>query len=252
MENSKSIKIAIALLTMLLVSSSLVLVANTITVTPVAANDYGDIMQYDWPVSGHDSQNTRASPGPGPNRGDLLWTFSGLSGAPPVAFDGHIWVYSRSTLYALDPLTGEEDYSGPLNGTPAGFGSGEVAKLDDTYLGYLLTDGVAVYKISDASFVTRYVIDSDRDGITNHVPGSIMYWVWFYDSEDKVIYAPSRTYDTNEPCAVAYDMSDPTHPYIKWVTVLSTPPEALGSGGGMVYFGGYGEGEVFALNATTG
>jgi outer membrane protein assembly factor BamB len=252
MENSKNVKIAIAIMTILLVSSSLVLAANTIEVTPVAATDYGDIMQYDWPQAGHDDEKTRFNPGPGPNRGDQLWTFSGVSGAPPVAFDDHIWVYSRSTLYALDPFTGEEDYSGSLNGTPAGFGSGVVAKLDDTYLGYLLTDGVAVYRIDDASFVTRYVIDSDRDGITNHVPGSIMYWVWFYDREDKVIFAPSRTSDTNEPCAVGYDMSDPTDPYIKWVTKVATPPEALGSGGGLIYFGGYGEGEIFAINATNG
>ena len=83
MKNTKrnnSVKIAIAIVAILLVSSTLVLLGNSIvikssiTATPLSpAKDYGDIMQYEWTTGEANENQTGFSAGPGPDRPDILW-----------------------------------------------------------------------------------------------------------------------------------------------------------------------------------
>jgi outer membrane protein assembly factor BamB len=275
MQTSKRIfTIATLALALLLVSSPFIGPSSPITtvnipsvaqsehVDPITGQPYGDIMQYNWPIQGYDSQNTRFNPGPGPNRADVLWTFRrpdgrSVTGGPLTAIDGKIITYGTSgpdTLYALDPFDGSIIWEAPIvAGGPLGFGTGSVFKVDDTHLGWLTFTGVAFYEIEDGDFVSQFTIDSDVHGLSGLVAGQVLYWAGFYDYEDKLLISAARNTTTNQHMAVAFDCSNPpANATIAWTWGAPTGLEALGSGGGLCFFGGYGEGEIYAINATTG
>jgi len=223
-------------------------------INPETGEPYGDLMQYDWPLPGHDSGNTGFNPGPAPNRPDVLWTRSGVSGGPPVAFNNSIFTYGGGRLLRLDPFTGYEIWNVPINGTPIGFGCGQLWKIDEQHMGHMNSDGISIYRIADGSLVTRFRVNATIHGIVASVAaGEVYYWGGHYYYEGKIAYFATRNATTNQFVAVALDCSNPTAGVtIKWVTPLPTGVEALGAGDGMVFYGGYGEGEIFALNATTG
>ena len=228
-------------------------------INPWTGQPYGDIMQYEWPVSGGDSGNTRFNPGPAPNRPDILWTFrppggiGGMFGAgPPTAFNGKIFVYNSTHLFALNPFTGVVVWTSRLNGTPIGFTTGSVFKVDDTYLGYICMDRITFHRIDNGAWVSTTRI-TPALGISGLVAGEVLYWGAFFYREYKLAYSAARNLTTNQHMAVAFDCSNPTAgATLKWTCPLPTGVEALGAGGGLVFYGGYGEGEIYAINATTG
>jgi len=275
MQTSKRIfTIATLALALLLVSSPFIGPSSPITtvnipsvaqsehVDPITGQPYGDIMQYDWPIQGYDSQNTRFNPGPGPNRADVLWTArrSGgrsVTGGPLTAMDGKIITYGTSgpdTVCALDPFDGSIIWEAPIvGGGPLGFGTGSVFKVDDTHLGWLTFNGVAFYTLENGTFVSEFVINPAVHGLSGLVAGQVLYWAGFYDYEDKLLISAARNLTTNQHMAVAFDCSNPpANATIAWTWGAPTGLEALGSGGGLCFFGGYGEGEIYAINATTG
>ncbi len=220
---------------------------------------YGDILQYDWPMHMRDSHNTNFNPGPAPDTPNVLWstrrpdTGESISGAPPIAIDGKIIGYGGNQLWAFNAQTGALIWQTEMKGGFRGFGTGAVYQIDDTYIGYEATDGQVVYRISDGQFIAKNVIDAATDGIASLGGFPCMYWGGFYDSENKMKYSIGQKYGTNEPLCIAFDLSNPTAgASIAWTWVAPTGLEHLGSGGGLAYFGGYGEGEIYALNATTG
>jgi outer membrane protein assembly factor BamB len=272
METSKIVAIVTLVLASLLVSSPFIgFASSTVSVLgastsqhvdPITGQPYGDIMQYDWPLSGHDSGNTRFNPGPGPDRADVLWTFRGtrgLSGDPVTAVDGKIIAYYSSwfgggTLYALDPFNGSIIWEAPMPVGPIGFGAGTVFQVDDTYLGMVTMSGVAFHLIENGTQVSSFSVDPVADDlVASFAAGQVLYWGGFYDYENKLAYAAARNATTNQHTAVAMDCSDPAGgASVAWTWGAPTGIEALGSGGGLAFFGGYGEGEVYAINATTG
>jgi outer membrane protein assembly factor BamB len=252
----KTAKIAVAILALLLLSSVLMLLnsaGNT-----VAAQDYGDLMQYDWRMYGRDSHNTRFNPGPAPNTPNVIWQTRSPTGGrirdgPPTAFDGKVFVNDRTNIYAHDALTGALLYETPMYGRFRGFGTGGVWKIDDTYFGYEARDGIVIYRIATGEFVHKFEIEPEVDGITNPGGFPCMYWGGFYDYENKMKYSIARDYATNAPVCIGFDLSSPaTGATLAWKWFAPTGLEHLGSGGGLAFFGGYGEGEIYALNATTG
>ena len=271
METSKRI-VAIVTLVLALLMFSLPFIgfSNSTPITvnvkervdPVTGQPYGDLLQYEWTSLGGNSQNTRYSAGPAPNRPEVLWTFDrptgqSLTGAPITAFDGKVFTYGTSgpdTLYAVHPFTGAMIYEAPMNGTPIGFGTGSIFKVDDTYMGYITSNGISFYETANGNFVSRKIL-SDADGIAggNLIAGQVLYWGGFWDYENKMAYSAGRNSVTNQHMAVALDCSNPVAgAEVAWTYGVSTGIEALGSGGGLAFFGGYGEGEIYAINATTG
>ena len=277
METSKRIVAIVTLvLALLLISSPFIgFASSTVSVLgastsqhvdPITGQPYGDIMQYDWPIQGHDSQNTRFNPGPGPDRADVLWTFrrpptgGSVSGGPVTAIDGKIityyapWFGPGAAIYAVDPFNGSLIWEAPIvGGGVLGFGTGTIFQVDDTHLGFLTFNGVAFYEIEDGDFVSEFVMDSDVHDLSGLVAGQVLYWAGFYDYEDKLLLSAARNLTTNQHMAVAFDCSNPpANATIAWTWGAPTGIEALGSGGGLAFFGGYGEGEIYAINATTG
>jgi outer membrane protein assembly factor BamB len=269
-------KLALAIIAVLLVSSSLVLLNS---VEPVLAQSQSELLaddMYGWPVGpGHDSGNTWFNPGPAPNKPDILWstrrpdTGGSLSTEPLVAFDGKLFIHGgggffgggAATLYALDPFTGSMIWSTPLTyGAPRGFGTSTYWKVADGYIGYETSDDIVVLRTSDGSLVGHY--EKDDDLYTNHGGGSVVYWGGFYSSFDNLKLTTARSNpvgdggsypgDTPVHLAVAYDLSDPENPTLAWTWKAPTGIEALCSAPGLAFFGGYGEGEIYAINATTG
>jgi outer membrane protein assembly factor BamB len=260
-------KLALTIIAILVISSSLVLLNSTNTVSAQTQSEMLADDTYGWPVGpGYDSGNTFFNPGPGPNRPDILWTSSvGTSGAPPIAFDGLIFSHSgggffgggSATLYAFDPLTGTVAWSTALtHGSPRGFGTATYFKVAPGYLGYETSNGIVVLSTEDGSEVAY--LDHNSTLYGSHGGGSVMYWGGFWDSYDnlKLTTALSNPVgyggDTPIHLGIAYDLSDPTDPKLAWMWPAPTGIEALGSAPGLAIFGGYGEGQIFAVNATTG
>ena len=265
MEKVKRInrKLALAIAAILLLSSSLVLLNSVNTVSAQYPADLTADDIYGWPVGpGYDSGNTFFNPGPGPNRPDILWqarrpdTGGALSGAPPIAMEGKIFAWGGNRLWAFDALTGKHVANASMRGTPRGFGTATLFKIADGYLAYEASNFIAVHRTDTCEEVGYVAVDTTIMG--SHGGGSVMYWGGFYSSYDKLKLTtalsvpPYHGIDTPVHLAVAYDLSDPENPKLAWTWPAPTGIEALGAAPGLAIFGGYGEGEIYALNATTG
>jgi len=80
MENErKNVKIAVAILAMMVVLSASVLIGKSMIVdssieaTPITTKDYGDLMQYEWTTGGANENQSDFSAGPAPEKPDILW-----------------------------------------------------------------------------------------------------------------------------------------------------------------------------------
>ena len=102
-------KVAIAILALLLVSSSFVMLGNSavvkpsLTATPLSTptTNYGDIMQYPWPQAGYDEGFSCSNPGPGPDRPNVLWKIAPPGSSVVSVFAGKAFVASGTTVYVL-------------------------------------------------------------------------------------------------------------------------------------------------------
>ena len=255
-----------AFLIVLLLSSAIALFAGAESNT---TTDYGNVMQYEWLETGANSENTRFSAGPGPDRPDVLWskssadfysghgTFTGVT----YAWDGKIFSFSGSRIGAYDPFTGNLLWNVTMpSGWSAQSGTGgtpQAFRIDNTYGGIWTSRGPVFfnYKTGALAGVTYFnttEVGRDPEYISMG-GGSVFYYAGFYNSEAKVFVRYARFGDTNEHGAVAFDCSNPTQPApLKWIYRTDTPVEVLGSDGSTIFLGGYGEGEVYAINANTG
>jgi hypothetical protein len=70
-------------------------------------DDYGDLLQYEWPQIHGDSGFTRFSEGPAPEAPDILWktTIMGIE-SYVTAFNGKVFVTTTTNVIALNKDTG--------------------------------------------------------------------------------------------------------------------------------------------------
>jgi hypothetical protein len=194
----KTAKIAVAILTILLLSSMAMLLNSNMA----TAQDYGDIMQYEWPQQGYDDGNTRFSPGPAPNTPDLLWK-TDVSGSLYSVFNGKAFLSpprrGHNDLNALDAFTGQLIWSTTMP-FPS---SGNPTKIDDTYMfvdhgsGYRSDGGVTIFRISDGAYVSHVNMTSGRNVGWNN-PGGGSYYPGMYSDELKMKYRVAFNQATNE------------------------------------------------------
>ncbi|MCW4010739.1 MAG: PQQ-binding-like beta-propeller repeat protein, partial [Candidatus Bathyarchaeota archaeon] len=244
MENKKIVlRVTTTVLAILLISSTLMLLASS-QVQPISpSTDYGDIMQYDWPQAGSDEGNTGGSLGPAPDTPDVLWKTQ-VSGSCMVSvFNGKAFIASGTTLSAYDALTGVELYSVNEPQSQRVSGGNAVQKLDDTYLLTMGSTGCNCYLIETGELVWTSATPN-----ANRQPGSGTYFGGHYSTSMKMFF--NHAYDTelHQAQTVALDISNPAEePTIAWIYASDSPSELLCSGDGKVFLGST-EGEVYALN----
>jgi outer membrane protein assembly factor BamB len=276
-------KILSTVLAVLLLSSMIAMLAFATTGTVSATNSinttgYGDPNQeaYAYPVGpGADSANTFYNAGPAPDTPTIKYQITAaslgltgtLNGAPPIAFNNMVFAYTSSPnrLVAIDAQTGALKWAVSIPATPRGFGTATFFKVDDTHIGWEGSSGVYIASTIDGTITGSLTLNLTTNGFTSFGGGSVMYWGGFYSSYDSMKYstaaaqagyytdpATGQVIQTVVHIATAVDCSDPTNPHIAWTWVAPTGIEALGSAPGMAIFGGYGEGQIYVLNATTG
>ncbi len=245
-------KLAIAFLALLLISSMAMLI--NYSNNTAAAQDYGDIMQYEWPQRGYDEGFTRFNPGPAPNTPDLLWETD--LGEIYSVFDGKAFVNpprGSNDLYALDAFTGQEIWHITM---PFPSSSGPT-KIDDTYLfvdhgaGYRSDGGVTIFRIRDGAYVSHVNMTSGTNVGWNN-PGGGSYYPGMYSSELKMKYRVAFDQSTNESTVIAADLSDPQNPTVAWIYTTDVTSEIMCCGEGKVFIGAYSGYRMYALNGTDG
>jgi outer membrane protein assembly factor BamB len=257
MEKSKKtyVKLAMAFLTVLLLSTMVTLVnsaviKDSIQSKPLSpATNYGDILQYDWPMSGHDEGQTGFNPGPGPDTPNVMWKIA----LPPstgffasgfvTVFNSKAFIVSGNVVQAVDAFTGALIWNTTLKGSADM--NGGASKIDDTYF-FVDCQGPEVHKISDGSYVANYTVP-----FYGGHPGSAQYFPGAYSSTLKMKFVLS--YDTVQKVGLvnAISLADPTHPTLAWTYTVEKVSEIQGYGNGRLYVGTTGN-TLYALNATTG
>ena len=107
----------------LIVASIIPAISNVPAISTVSASagdsigevDYGDLMQYEWPIWKGSERWDHFSAGPAPNSPDLKWIIDapGARGGRyyPAAFNGFVFIYQGSTMRAYDGITGNLAWS---------------------------------------------------------------------------------------------------------------------------------------------
>ena len=246
---TKTAKIAVALLALLLLSTMAIILSSSTNLAEAA--DYGDIMQYEWPQRGYDEGFTRFNPGPAPNTPNLLWQTN--LGQIYTVFNGKAFITRGSTLYALDAFTGQEDWRTTM---PFPSSSGPT-KIDDTYMfvdhgaGYASDGGVTIFRISDGAYVSNVNMTSGSVVGWNQ-PGGGSYYPGGYSSELKMKYRVAFNTVTNESTVIAADLSDPQNPTVAWTYVTDVTSEIMCCGEGKVFIGAYSGYRMYALDGMDG
>ncbi len=194
-----------------------------------------DLLQYEWPQLQGDSSFTRFSEGPAPNAPDILWK-ANVTGIQSyvTAFNGKLFVTTKSAVFALDRETGSVMWSTtiPVPGPwPA------VYKIDDTHM---------IVGSSCLDPETGDILWTSPDFTADSAPFFVSN---VYSPEEKMFYIKVESY------IQAWNFSDPSiTPTLVWETYVP--------GGGLDGSGiQYGDGKVFpgsyvphqmALDAKTG
>ena len=247
----------IAVLVVLLVSSTFVLMGNSLVIkNPITAqplstdalygdvSKYGDLSQYEWPMMAQNENQDSFSAGPGPNRPDVAWkaTVTGGSGYVCV-FNGKAFALAGTTVRAFDAYTGTSVWNATLLGSAAG--TGGVTKIDEQYF-FATVRGVEIHKISDGSFVSNLTL-SYYSGL----PGSAQYFPGAYSSTLKMKYVLSYDPIQKKGFCNAISVADPLNPRIAWTFTCEEVSEIMSYGYGKVFLGTT-QGTVYTLNAATG
>ncbi len=200
----------------------------------ITLDDYGDLLQYEWPQIHGDSGFTRFSEGPAPEAADILWktTIDGIE-SYIAAFNGKVFVTTSRNVIALNKDTGAIIWNTTLPDRqqwPAVF------KIDETRL-----------------IISKYCLETETGEIlwtSDEFSAKVSYWAEsVYSSEEQMFYTQG------DSMVLAWNVSDMSEPpVLEWETYISG---STGSGTGIQY----GDGRVFpgsfephqvALNATTG
>ena len=272
MGKGKNIILSIVLLATLLLSSGLAISSEALSTSTAVENEtnYGDVMQYEWPGFGYSGAWQLYSPGPAPNRPDILWSqaVTGLSqgaavpglSATVTAFNGKVFVAvagSQNKVYAFDAFTGA-----PVWTTSIYMPQSAPQKIDNTYcfvdcdsgaggLAYSpvnaqLNGSVAILRISDGVMVANLTIPNIA-----YTPGAGGYFPGVYDPQLHMKYVRGYNYKTSEVAYYGINLTDPLHPSIGWKTVSNESGEELCAGGGINWVGTV-NGAILAFNGSTG
>jgi outer membrane protein assembly factor BamB len=253
----KNAIIAMAILAILMISSTLVLLGNSATfyeprtAPPLSTmTDYGDIMQYPWPRAGYDEGLSSGNPGPGPEKANILFKIPTPGNSMVVVFDGKAFVTSGDRVYCYDALTGSEVWVSDPDGSISASGQNNVFKLDDTYFLTQGSQGISVRRISDGQQIWQFDFPMGQHGM----PGSGSYFGGHYSDSMKMWMQgysdPSYDDPTKQHAGViAIDLSDPSVPQTEplWDYEADTTSEVLCSGDGLLFLGST-EGDIIALN----
>ena len=238
MKNSKRIgSIVASVIVSLLITSSFMgfpVSVNGNVNANMLTDDYGDLLQYEWPQIHGDSGFTRFSEGPAPESSDILWkaTIKGIQ-SYVTAFNGKVLVTTTTNVIALDKDTGAVIWNTTFPDSqrwPAVF------KIDETQL-----------------VVAKYCLEIETGEIlwtSDEFFAKVSYWAEsVYSPEEKMFYIQG------DSVVQAWNFSSPAEPpTLDWETYVSG---STSSGTGIQY----GDGRVFpgsfethqvALNATTG
>jgi len=200
----------------------------------VLTDDYGDLLQYEWPQIHGDSGFTRFSEGPAPESSGILWktTIEGIQ-SYVTAFNGKVLVTTTTNVIALDKDTGAVIWNTTF---PVSQRWPAVFKIDEIHL-----------------VVAKYCLEIETGEIlwtSDEFFAKVSYWAEsVYSSEEKMFYIQG------DSVVQAWNFSSPAEPpTLEWETYVSG---STSSGTGIQY----GDGRVFpgsfethqiALNATTG
>ena len=125
--------ITIALTTILILNMYSIIFNGADNVSAQDNNDYGDVMQYEWPLSFASEAWDGYNAGPAPESADLLWQIDAPGARTgryyPIAFGGLVYIYSGSTMYAYDGITGALEWQNTYPGSVS-----DPAKIDDTHM----------------------------------------------------------------------------------------------------------------------
>jgi outer membrane protein assembly factor BamB len=213
-------------------------IANTPIVQPASASVTGnisqDLLQYEWPQIQGDASSTRFSAGPSPETGDILWK-ANITGIQSYisAFNGKLFVCTKTGVYALDKDTGRIIWN---TAVPSPGRWPAVYKIDETHM----VVGNSSLDIETGKILWNSTTFSAN--AANFAGGA-------YSSELKMFFVKTKSF------VQGWDFSNPSQPpTLVWETYVP--------GGGSVGSGvQYGDGRVFpgtfehhqmALNATNG
>ena len=193
------------------------------------------LLQYEWPQLQGDPSFTRFSAGPAPQAPDFLWK-TNITGIQSYvsAFNGKIFVTTKTEVYALDKDTGNILWHTEV---PAPGAWPSVYKIDDTHL--VIGNSSLDVETGDILWTSPVFSANPSPFFANNV----------YSPEEKMFYVKTGAY------VQGWDFSDPSiPPTLEWETYVD--------GGGPVGSGvQYGDGKVFpgsydphqvALDARTG
>jgi len=196
---------------------------------------YGNLLQYEWPQLQGDPSFTRFSAGPAPEAPDILWK-TNITGIQSYvsAFNGKVFVTTKTTVFALDRETGNIIWNTTV---PAPGPWPAVYKIDDAHM---------VVGNSCLDPETGRILWTSANFSATSEP---LFTANVYSPEEKMFYTKVNS------SVQAWSFSDPSiPPKLAWTTYVS--------GGGLAGSGvQYGDGKVFpgshephqmALNAKTG
>ena len=197
-------------------------------------DNYGNLLQYEWPQIHGDSGFTRYSEGQAPESADILWktTIEGIE-SYVAAFNGKIFVTTATDVIALDKDTGAIIWNTTLPDRqrwPAVF------KIDDIHL-----------------IISNYCLETETGNIlwtSEEFSAKVSNWAEsVYSTEEKMFYTQG------DSTVLAWNFTDVfSPPKLEWEVYISG---ATGSGTGIQYgngriFPGTFEPHQMALNASTG
>jgi len=248
MKKPANAKLTTIILTLLLTFTALMIFPSV--------NAQDNLMQYEWRMGAYDPEHTRFSPGPMPNKPDVLWTASTsmTTRGGVTIFDDKAFVPSSTSLIAYDAFTGkiiyQKDYpdrirTDGINLTDPTKASW-VNKIDDEYLYVYHRYQLDCAKIDTGEWVWS---------IPMYVAwgaGSGYYWHGVFDPDTKTLYATDMSEDGIKLEVIALDLSNPSQePTVKWRYRCHEGAEIIAFGDGKVFLSSF-QAAIYALDAETG